>query len=134
MTPRENFKFGFLARCAEEGLDADGARDRALRGLMLVKAAEGGPLDVVWGGVKGLGSAGATVARHLGGLALLGGVATPALIGGAAGLGLAGALEHEVDPTEVRNQELIAAYNYHADQARRRALFRALSRPQRRSR
>lgn len=134
MTPRENFKFGFLVRCAEEGLDADDARARALRGLTLVKAAEGGPFDVLWQGAKGLGSAGMTAARHLGGLALLGGVATPALIGGAAGLGVAGAREREVDPEEVRNQELIAAYNYHADQARRRALFRTLSRPPRRPR
>lgn len=111
MTPREGFKFGFLYRCAEEGLTVEEAYDRAR--LLLEKRAILNPLPALWGGAKTLGA-----------LGMAGAVAVPAVAGAGIGLGLANAREHDVDPDEVRRQELIAALNFHADQARRRTLMK----------
>lgn len=120
MTPREGFKFGFLYRCAEEGLTPAEAFDRARRGLE--KRANPGLLGqgigAAWGGLK-----------TLGGLGVLGAVGVPAVLGAGTGLALANAQEKDVDPEEVRRQELISAYRFHADQARRRAMMRGLQGP-----
>jgi hypothetical protein len=113
MTPREGFKFYFYYRCAEEGLSADEARDRARSGLE--KRAIPNPLPVLWGGAKTMGA-----------LGLAGAVGIPAVAGAGIGLGLANAQEHDVDPDEIRRQELIATLNFHADQARRRAAMKNL--------
>jgi hypothetical protein len=126
MTPREGFRFGFYYRCAEEGLTVDQARDRARFGLE--KCAQGGPsfLGTIGSGLgTGLGYLG-TGLKHLGGLAVLGGVGVPAAAGTAIGLGLAHAQERDVDPEDIRQQELISAYRFHAEQARRRSLMKRL--------
>jgi hypothetical protein len=119
MTPREGFRFGFLYRCAEEGLTAAEALDRARSGLEK-RAGLAAGLGTAWEGLRSLGGVGKT----LGGLGVLGLVGAPALAGAGIGLGLAKTQEHDVDPDEVRNQELISAYRFHAEQARRRALLK----------
>jgi hypothetical protein len=122
MTPKEGFRFGFLYRCAEEGLTVKQAFDRARCALEkqagLWNEAKSG-VGAAWGGLK-----------TLGGLGLLAGVGVPAVVGTGIGLGLAKAREQDIDPDEIRRQELISAYRFHADQARRRALmknFRAVA-------
>jgi hypothetical protein len=119
MTPREGFRFGFYYRCAEEGLDAAGARDRAGRALEKQADDKGW-----WPAIKGIGGGIGGIGKHLVGLGLLAGVGGPIALGTGVGLGLANAQEQDIDPEEVRRQELIAAYNFHADQARQRARLR----------
>ncbi len=127
MTPREGFKFAFYYRCAEEGLTMEQARERARRGIKLAALRkQANPAAAAWGGLKALGGLGMTGAKTLGGLGLLGAVAAPAVVGGGIGLGLANAQEHDVDPEEIRQQELAAAYRFHAEQARRRMAMRNL--------
>lgn len=110
MTPREGFKFGFYYRCAEEGLTAEQARERAR--LALEKSAFDAP-GLAWDGLKGLGA-----------LGMVGAVGIPAVAGAGVGLGLAKAQEQDVDPEEVRRQELISALRFHTDQARRRTAMK----------
>ncbi len=98
MTEREAFKFGFLLRCADEGLSPPQLQAR-------IKLAEGwlsGATNL------GLGAAGL-------------GLAASAGLGAGAGYLTARATEPDVDPEEAKMQELIAAYKQQADQARRTA-------------
>jgi hypothetical protein len=116
MTPREGFKFGFLLRCAEEGLTAAEAQERAARAEK--RAGVGGTL---WDlGTKGLVLGAAGVAG----------------LGGLGGYGLAKMQEGEVDPAEIQRQELIDAYTSQAELARRKAIMSAArnARPRPRSR
>jgi hypothetical protein len=123
VTPREGFRFGFYYRCAEEGLDATGARERAGRALEK-RADDKGWWPVIKGIGGGIGGGIGSIGKHLAGLGLLAGVGGPIALGTGVGLGLANAREQDIDPEEVRRQELIAAYNFHADQARQRAKLR----------
>jgi hypothetical protein len=117
MTPREGFRFGFLYRCAEEGLDAAAALQRAELGMQK---------RAIWEELKAIPGAALGVAKNLGGLAVLGGVAIPVAAGVGAGLTAAKARERDIDPEEVRRQELIEAYRFHAEQARRRAAMKGI--------
>lgn len=106
LLPKEQFRFGFLLRCAEEGIGADEIRGR-------VKMA--GPVrDVASTALNAL-KLWATLPLHVGVLGLGG----SALLGGAGGYGLAKATEEEVDPAEAKRQELIATYQQQADKVRR---------------
>jgi hypothetical protein len=128
MTPREGFKYGFLLRCAEEGLTADEAEERAARGL------EKRALDP-WGMIKDIGKAGLNLGQWGAGKALGWGIpiglGAAALGGGGLGYGLAKLQEGDVDPEEIQRQELITAYQTQADLARRKAIMDAaqLTRP-----
>lgn len=114
LTPKENFRLGFLLRCAEEGLDADGIKER-------VKIAiAGGFLQSAGNLAKLVG----TLPLHATGYGMAGG----AILGGAAGYGLAKMQNSDVDPEEAKRQELIAAYKLQADLARRRAAQRSYRR------
>lgn len=119
MTPREGFRFGFLLRCAEEGLSVAEAQARAERAEKRAGAAD--LLGKAWG----LG----TNAALLG----AGGVAGAGMLGGYA---LAKMREGEVDPAEIQRQELIDAYQTQAELARRKAIMAAArtARPRPRSR
>lgn len=127
MTPREGFKFGFLLRCAEEGLTAAEAQGRAARAEKRAGAA-----DTIWG----LGTKVPGAAWDLGTKALLVGAGGAAGIGGLGGYGLAKMQEGEVDPAEIQRQELIDAYTSQAELARRKAIMSAAraGRPRPRSR
>jgi hypothetical protein len=109
MSRREAFKFGFLLKCAELGLDAAGTRafvDEAIEKI----AADG---IGIWGKGKDL----LTGLQHLGGWGLAAGV------GAGAGTGYLAArmTEPDVDAEEYKKMELIAALRQHAAQANRSA-------------
>lgn len=95
LTPRQAFKFGFLMRCAEEGLTQQETTARIkLAGIM----------------------------SSLGNLAVAAPAVTLAAsgVGGAAlGYGAAKLTEPDADPEEAKLQELMAAYRMYADHARR---------------
>ena len=100
LTPREAFKVGFLARCAEEGLSADQIADRVK--FALDKFA--GLLDTVTGSASNLGSAALSTGLPL---ALL----APVALGGIAGYGLSRATDiDDTDVDEIKNQELLDTY------------------------
>ncbi len=96
LTPREAFKVGFLARCAEEGLSADEIAGR-------VKFAA----DKFAGFLDG--------AAHLGGQVLSTGVPiaaiAPVALGGLAGYGLSRMTDiDDTDVDEIKNNELLDTY------------------------
>jgi hypothetical protein len=127
MTPREGFKYGFLLRCAEEGLTADEAEARAARGLE--KQAGGfDPLSIA----SDVAKAGWGLGKWTAGKALTWGVplglGAAALGGGGLGYGLAKLQEGDVDPEEIQREELISAYKTQADLARRKAIMDAAQR------
>jgi hypothetical protein len=121
VTEREAFKLGFLYRCAEEGLTAAEAADRA--GL-LVKAAQGLGLPARLGGAaaelpgRALSAFGPTLA----GAALLAAIGLPVLAGGAGGHFLARAIDDDTTVDEARADELVAEYRRLTDAARRQAV------------
>jgi hypothetical protein len=131
MTPREGFKYGFLLRCAEEGLTAAEAEARAARGL--AKRADFNPFEHAFkGGLNAIGNAITGVpaaAGQLAGSVLSSGAAAggiAAALGGAGiGAGLAKLQEGDVDPEEIQREELIATYRAQAELARRRAIMDA---------
>lgn len=135
MTPREGFKYGFLLRCAEEGLTAREAEARAARGLE--KRAAG-----FWGSLAGsLGSGIANTATNVitgtpafGAKWLGAGLGAAALGAGAGGYALGKLREGEIDPEEVQREELIAAYRTQAELARRKAIMDAVQQTQPRPR
>jgi len=109
LSSREAFKFGFLARCADDGLDDAGIAARvATANQLLCKSAQG------------VGTAASAIAKLTGGLGFAGVLA--ALTGGGV-LGHATArmrepyasLEDAVE--EAQQEELIAAYQQAAQQA-----------------
>jgi hypothetical protein len=127
MTPREGFKYGFLLRCAEEGLTIEESEARAARALE--KQAESNILNTVGGdiysGLKGLvGGAPGFIAEHAPKIIGLGALGA-AGIGGLTGYGLAKMQEGDVDPKEVQREELIQAYQTQADLARRKSIMEA---------
>lgn len=106
LSSKEQFRFGFLLRCAEEGIGANEIRGR-------VKMA--GPARDIAGTALNALKLWATIPLHIGTLGLGG----AALAGSAGGYGLAKATEEEIDPEEAKRQELIATYQQQADKARR---------------
>jgi hypothetical protein len=118
MTDLEAFKFGFLLRCADEGLTAEQvqARIKLAAGPAVAAAATGAGL--------GLAKPALGLTKNLAGLSMLLGGAG---LAGAAGLGAGGgylaakATEPDMDAEDAKMQELIAAYRQQADQARRTA-------------
>jgi len=106
---RSAFRYGFLKGCAEEGLNAKQAMDRA---ALLLRHKRAGFMDAASKTLGGLQTAG------LAGLAVpLLGAAT---VGAGTGAALAKINDPPVDPEAARDQELIAAYDHYAQQARLR--------------
>lgn len=96
LTPREAFKVGFLARCAEEGLSADQIADR-------VKFAS----DKMASFMDGLAGVGKSVVSTGVPLAAI----APIALGGMAGYGLSRMTDiDDTDVDEVKNQELLDTY------------------------
>ena len=111
MLPSQMFKVGFLLRCADEGLSEEAIEERVQMALQFVGHIEKQGLWGLGKGIKG-------VSDFAKGLVLW------SLVGGgvAGGMGgyAAGALTDEpAEPEEVKKQELIAAYQQHADRVRR---------------
>jgi hypothetical protein len=127
MTPREGFKYGFLLRCAEEGLTVKEAEARAAIGLE-----KRGEWDLLGDIGKGItGSLGGIIAGapSLAGRALGSGIGMAGIgaagAGALGGYGLAKMQEGDIDPQEVQREELISAYRTQAELARRRAIMDA---------
>ena len=125
MTPREGFKYGFLLRCAEEGLTVKQAEARAAHGLE--KRADF--LGTLGSGLaSGISNAITGTAANIPGWAMGAGglgLAGAAVGGGSLGYGLAKMQEGDIDPQEVQREELIAAYRAQAELARRKAIMEA---------
>lgn len=102
MDAAQQFKFGFLLRCADEGLTPAETQARIDRGLALMK-------EATWTGA-------ATAAGMLG-LAVP--MAGATLAGAGAGTMAAKLTEPSISPEDVKAEELIAAYRQYADYARR---------------
>jgi hypothetical protein len=127
MTPKEGFKYGFLLRCAEEGLTIKEAEARAARGLE--KQAEEGLVgkvlgDLYSGGKNLITGTPGFIAEH--GPKILGvGALGAAGVGSLGGYGLAKMQEGDVDPEEIQREELISTYRAQAELARRKAIMEA---------
>lgn len=108
MNTREAFKFGFLLRCAEEGLTVDQISDRTEKLASAMKTAD------VWNWLKSFGLGAAKAIPWTIGAALKGGALAAgggALLGAGSGYALSKALDDTVDTTEARDEELIAEYH-----------------------
>jgi len=120
LSPREAFKTGFLARCAELGLG---------HAQMLAAAKEAA--DKVAGLFDAISGLGKTVANVGTGTVLPLALAAPPIIGGLAGLGLAKATDiGDEDVKAVKDQEVIDTYRTEAEKLRRQRLIRAAARGQ----
>lgn len=113
MTPEENFRFGFLLRCAEEGCSVQEIQDRVKYANVLGTAAGtalkwGIPLTMAAGVV-------------LPAAATLAGTAGVVGAGDRVGKQLAGMTDPNLDPEDIKRQELINAYRLQAEQIRQRA-------------
>lgn len=137
MTPRQAFKFGFLLRCADENLSDEQVAERIkyaaerlgwdgespLLPAELVEAClatwekQASPLE----GVGAIGN----LVKNLG----LWGLAGGAGLGAGAGYLTARMTDKEVDPDEVKKQELIAAYKQQAERIRRQMAARSYRQP-----
>jgi len=106
MTPAQSFKFAFLCRCAEEGLDAAQIQDR----ISHCRTKLAGATDL---GLSALAFASLPTALSVGG---------GALAGTMIGSHLGGMTLGKRTPADVRRRELIAALNSYSEQAERRAL------------
>lgn len=121
LTPQENFRFGFLLRCAEEGCSVDEIRDRVKLAADLIKNSTAKPwMDWMMSAGRGLAAVPLSVTAA--------GIAGGGLLGAAGGYGLAKMQNSDVDPDEAKRQELISAYQMQADLARRRAMQRSYRR------
>lgn len=113
---RESFRFAFLLKCAEEGLDREGIRQRVAERIAeatatLMKQAFG------FSDLANAGMTAITLPATVASAQVLGGVGL-----GMAGGGLAAKLtDSDADPELAKKYELIAAYRQQADRARRQA-------------
>jgi hypothetical protein len=102
MDAQQAFRFGFMLRCAEEGMDESQAEKLA----SLAKRAD--PLSTIlsmgWEGAKSLPVLG---------------LAGAAGVGGLTGMAIAKAQEKPVSVEDVRRDEQIAAYNAYGDRVRK---------------
>lgn len=107
LTPREAFKYGFLARCLENGQDLAGAHAQvkvALDKLASLGSIISSPLDTGWSALKDMG----TAAWALGVPAAL---AAPPLVGGALGYGASKLTDvDDRDVKTIKNDELEDEY------------------------
>lgn len=110
MTPAQSFKFGFLARCVDEGLTGPATIERADQALAFVEKASI---------FSGIGSVAAKLIEP----AVLLGIGVPIAGGAALGAGAAKATEREGDVGEAKIDELIAEYQRLTEQSKRHALM-----------
>lgn len=110
LTPREAFKVGFLARCAEEGLSPAQIQDR----VKLARDKFAGVLDSLGHAAGSVFSTGAPLAL----------IAPPAL-GAIAGYGLSRATDiDDTDVDEIKNNELLDTYANETAKLRRQKAVR----------
>ena len=108
LTAKEQFRLGFLLRCAEEGLAPGEVKERVKLAFPKI------PVKETVNAGKGLAGLMVKFPLLLGGLTLAG-----SAVGGAGlGYGAAKLNEENINPDEAKRQELIAAYRRHAERAR----------------
>lgn len=108
LSPRDAFKVGFLARCADAGMTPEAM-------LQTVKQAQDklAFLSEVVGGVRDIGKGALTAGAYYGIPASL---AIPPIVGGMAGYGLAKATDiDDADVADVKQQEIVNEYTRQAD-------------------
>lgn len=108
LTPNQMFKVGFLLRCADEGLSEEATAERVQAAQWFVDHIEK---------QGGLGGDVIKVIKNLG----LWGLVAGGLAGGAGGYTAGLMTDEPADPEEVKKQELVAAYQQHADRVRRQS-------------
>jgi len=117
LTPTQNFRLGFLMRCADEGLNRDQIHERVKFAHAITdftkKAGELSDLIKLPGQVlqsaSGYGAMGLAAALGLSGVA-----------GSGLGYMAAKSQEQSVDPEEAKRHELMAAYKAQAERIRRK--------------
>ncbi len=114
MTPREAFKVGFLAYCAERGLGADEV------GALVKRASIFG--EVVRAPLR-LASSVAPTALNA---ALIGAIGLPIVAGAGTGWAAAKLTDDDSDVDAARSDEILAEYQRLTDQARRQSALKAL--------
>lgn len=119
LSRREAFKFGFLLRCADEGLTQEQTVERIK--MANAQLAELEKHASIWQAATSVPK----LLLSLGPWGLLGGAGVGAL----GGIGLAKMTNKSVDPEEAKRQELIAAYQQQADRIRRSTAARRYRSP-----
>lgn len=123
LTPKDAFKLGFLARCAEEQLVGPALETRIKKAAEKQSWGWAIPAALAGAGALGVG-AGTGVTGGIGSLlsgygTMLGAAGAAGLAGGAGlGYGLAHATTPRVTDDEIRAQELAQTYRVYADRAR----------------
>jgi hypothetical protein len=109
LTERQAFKAGFLYKCADAGLTMDEAAALAKAAAAHIKTA--GVQDLLMKPYNAAIDVAGQGLSRLGTLGIAGLVAGPALLGGAAGLGLSKLMDvDDTDVKSVKKQELIDEY------------------------
>lgn len=130
MTPKEQFRAGFLLRCAEEGCSMADVQNRvkvALLKDMLPGLATGGGIAAGQAAVGTAGKVKDLLVDYLKSpIAMLGtGIVGSAALGGGAGHVLGKMHSEEVDPNELKQQELLQAYKTQAARIRQLAALKS---------
>ena len=110
LTSKEQFRMGFLLRCAEEGLSGDEIEGRVKMALVGVTGAAFG-LPALANAARAY----LTLPFQLGAV----GLGAAAIAGPAVGYSMAKMQQDDADPDEAKRQELIATYSQQADKIRR---------------
>lgn len=141
MTPQEQFRVGFLLRCAEDGCTMDDVRSRVKTAMDKLSSIAPTAASVGTGAGVALGSGAVNAvsgAKNLltdymkSPLALTGaGIALSAGLGGSIGHGLAKAQSEDIDPQELKRQELLQAFKAHTARIRQLAALRQPQKPMR---
>lgn len=121
LTPREAFKFGFLARCVEDGLSPAQVVEKAA--AVFIHDPFGAAEDAAKSTAKLMMGVGVPLA-----------LAAPPVLGGLAGFGLSRATDvNQRDVDEVKNDELTDEYRRQADLLRRTQALRTARKNRRRT-
>ncbi len=120
LTARQAFKFGFLRRCAQEGLDEGNTQERLTKAASLAASFEKQALPSLRELLSPSTYAGVLFQPPV---AALGAGAS---LGGLGGYILAKAQEGTLDPEDAQKRELIAAYDAYGKQVAMRDKLRKL--------
>ena len=123
LSPREQFKFAFLEKCAEQGLSADEMLLQAETALTRAKQAFDDPLENIKNVLTlgGLGAGFHAANKAMGGWLPAAMIGTPLIGGALIGNRLGKVHDSVLTPSvgEIQQNELIAEYNRQADRLRR---------------
>lgn len=113
LTDKEAFKVGFLKRCADAGMDAKETLETVKTAKAFVKSAvlDIGVKDIAGPPWRAAWDVASTGAKTLGNWGLMGALAGPAVLGGAAGYGMSRLTDiDDTDVDEIKKREIIDEY------------------------